>query len=129
MLSSEKGTILFELKFYETRNGDVPIADFLDKLKISAEKSKEARINRQKILVYMAALAEKGVLLGEPYVKQIEGDIWELRPLKNRVFFFYWKDNTYVLLHHFVKKTKKTPSKEIKKAKRNRDDWLERNGR
>ncbi|MBQ6259576.1 MAG: type II toxin-antitoxin system RelE/ParE family toxin, partial [Lachnospiraceae bacterium] len=42
-------------------------------------------------------------------------------------FFFYWKDNTFVLLHYFVKKSQKTPKKEIEKAKRNRDDWLKRN--
>ncbi|MDZ5724784.1 type II toxin-antitoxin system RelE/ParE family toxin [Acetobacterium sp. K1/6] len=38
-------------------------------------------------------------------VKHIDGDIWELRPLADRIFFFYWKDNTFVLLHYFHKKT------------------------
>ncbi|MBQ6134668.1 MAG: type II toxin-antitoxin system RelE/ParE family toxin [Lachnospiraceae bacterium] len=31
------------------------------------------------------------------------------------------------MLHYFVKKSQKTPKKEIEKAKRNRDDWLKRN--
>ena len=68
-----------------------------------------------------------GTRLGKPYVKHIEGDIWELRPLSNRIFFFYWKNNKFVLLHHFIKKSQKTPTKEISKAKNNLKDFLERN--
>jgi len=117
---------MFEIEFYEDARGVVEIADYLDELKEKAVTSKDARIKRQKILAYMAALQEKGTLLGEPFIKHIENDLWELRPLNNRVFFFYWRDNTYVMLHHFVKKTKKIPKKEIDKAKSNRDDWLER---
>ena len=118
---------MFDLRFYETKRGDVPIADYLDELKKVSSTNKDARINRRKILAYMAALSEKGTLLGEPYVKPVVEDIWELRPLKNRIFFFFWKDDTYVLLHHFIKKTKKTPKKEIQQAINNRNDWLERN--
>ncbi|MCL1996371.1 MAG: type II toxin-antitoxin system RelE/ParE family toxin [Defluviitaleaceae bacterium] len=33
-----------------------------------------------------------------------------------------------MLLHHFVKKTKKTPSKEIEQAERNKQDFIERSG-
>ena len=118
---------MFDLEFYEDRRGNVEIADYLDELREKAKTSKDARINRQKILAYMAALQESGTRLGEPFVKLIEEDIWELRPLNNRIFFFYWKDNTFVLLHYFVKKSQKTPKKEIEKAKQNRDDWLKRN--
>ena len=49
--------------------------------------------------------------------KHIEGDIWELRPLRERVFFVAWYNNSYVLLHHFTKKTQKTPKDKIKLAK------------
>ena len=35
-------------------------------------------------------------------------------------------NGSYVLLHHFIKKTQKTPSKEIEKAKRELADLLER---
>ncbi|WYD14179.1 type II toxin-antitoxin system RelE/ParE family toxin [Fusobacterium animalis] len=27
-----------------------------------------------------------------------------LRPLNNRIFFFYFKDNKFILLHYFIKK-------------------------
>ena len=58
----------------------------------------------------------------------LKGDIWELRPLDNRIMYAYWKDNTFVLLHYFNKKTKKTPKSEIQIAKNNLKDFLERNG-
>ena len=74
----------------------------------------------------MKALSLYGTRLGTPFVKHIEGDLWELRPLRNRIFFFYWKDNRFVLLHHFIKKSQKTPAKEIQRAKLNLKDFLER---
>lgn len=64
------------------------------------------------------------------FYETIDGisELWELRPGHNRVLFFYHKDNTYVLLHHFRKKTQKTPRREIDKAKAERDDWVRRMG-
>ncbi len=41
------------------------------------------------------------------------------------LYFFCEKDN-FVLLHTFRKKTKKTPRREIEKAKLERDDYLKR---
>lgn len=56
--------------------------------------------------------------MGEPYLKHITDDIWELRPKKVRIFFSYLGDNKYVLLNYFIKKTKRTPIREIIKAKK-----------
>lgn len=120
---------MYNLEFYEDRRGYVDITHYLDELNNRANSSKDARINWHKMLEYMAALEEKGTSLGEPFVKHLEEDIWELRPLNNRILFFFWKDDTYVLLHRFVKKTNKTPKREIEMAKRKRDDWLERKGK
>lgn len=63
---------------------------------------------------------------GLPAIKYIEGDIWKLRPTQGRILFAYWKDDKFILLHHFVKKMKKTPRREIDQAKRNLKDFLER---
>ncbi|MBR5789181.1 MAG: type II toxin-antitoxin system RelE/ParE family toxin [Lachnospiraceae bacterium] len=64
--------------------------------------------------------------MGEPFVKHIEGKIWELRPLRYRFFFFYWKDNTYVVLNYYIKKTGKTPRREIEEAFALMNDFVER---
>jgi phage-related protein len=58
----------------------------------------------------------------------LEGDIWELRPLRDRIFFAGIKGGKYVLLHHYFKKTQKTPRREIEKAKREWEDFKERSG-
>ncbi|MBR5565999.1 MAG: type II toxin-antitoxin system RelE/ParE family toxin [Roseburia sp.] len=118
---------MFEVMFYRDKDGKSEISDYLDDLEKKSETDKNARVNKDKILAYMIALGEYGTRIGKPFIKHIEGDLWELRPLRNRIFFFYWKDNRYVLLHYFIKKTQKTPKKEIEKAKSNLKDYLERN--
>lgn len=52
--------------------------------------------------------------------------IWELRPLRDRILFFAYIDNKIVLLSHFQKKTQKTPKREIKKAEKLMNDYIER---
>lgn len=79
-------------------------------------KSKDARIKINKITEYFDKLEKFGVLIGKPEVKHIEGELYELRPLKDRFFFFYKHENKYIVLNHFIKKSQKTPSKEIEKA-------------
>lgn len=66
----------------------------------------------------MRMLEEKGLEIGEPYIKHINGNIWELRPLRDRILFATWENNKFIILNQFVKKTQKTPKKEIEKAKR-----------
>ena len=119
---------MFEVIFYRDQNGKSEVVDYLDELGKNANTDKKDRINRQKILAYLQVLSQYGTRMGQPYVKHIEDDIWELRPLRNRIFFFYWKDNKFVILHCFTKKTQKTPAKEIERAKRNRKDCLKRGG-
>ncbi len=119
---------MYELIFYHSRNGISEIEAHLDELAKKAQTNKTSRINREKILAYMKALSLYGTRLGMPFVKHIGGDLWELRPLSNRIFFFYWKDNQFVLLHHFIKKSQKTPTKELQQAKLKLKDFLERSG-
>jgi len=117
---------MFEVEFYEDRQGRQPIREVLLELRDKTQTTKDARIQYEKILTHIRALENYGTRIGEPQVKHIDGDIWELRPLSHRILFFYWHNNKFILLHHFMKKTKKTPQKEIDQAKRNLKDFLER---
>jgi len=117
---------MFHIMFYRDKNGNSEIIDFLDELQKKGKTSKTDRVNRIKILAYLQALKEYGTHIGQPIVKHIEGSLWELRPLKNRIFFFCWKEDTFVLLHHFIKKSQKTPEKEIEKARLRQKDFLKR---
>ena len=119
---------MFEVHFYEDRQGRQPIKELLTTLRDEAQNSKDARIQYQKILTYIRSLETYGTRIGEPVVKHIGGDIWELRPMAHRILFFYWQDNKFILLHHFVKKTNKTPHREIKQAQRNMEDFKKRKG-
>ena len=117
---------MFKLIFYKDRNDYDPLAEYLNELSKKAVTSKTERIKLKKIVEYLELLEKHGTRLGEPHVKHIEGNIWELRPLSNRIFFFYWKAGKLIMLHHFMKKTQRTPQREIEQAKRNQKDFLER---
>ena len=95
--------------------------------KLRKRNDKNSRINLNKINDYIEALSKYGTYLGEPYIKHLDGEICELRPLKNRIMFFAYDGKQFVLLSHFIKKTQKTPKREIDKAKRLMKDYLERN--
>ena len=117
---------MYDVKFYKDKNGVEPIADYIEDLREKSYSNKDSRINFNKIVAYIDLLCEKGTRIGEPVTKHLDGDIWELRPLKNRILYAYYKDNVFILLHHFIKKTKKIPQQEIEQAKQNLKDYLER---
>ena len=115
---------MFNVEFYETQDGKSQIWEFLEDLRIKAATSKDARIQHKQASLYIELLQQNGTRLNENIAKHLEDGIWELRPGINRVFYFFFQDNTFVLLHQFRKKTQKTPKREIEKAKRERDDYL-----
>lgn len=118
---------MYQIEFYEDKNGKSDIIDFIKDLNVKANTNKESRINFNKIVAYLDILEEMGTRVGAPVTKHLDGEIWELRPLKNRLLYAYYKNNKFIILHHFVKKTQKTPKREIEQAKRNLQDYLERN--
>ena len=107
----------FKAEYYE--NGDeIPVKEFLDSLDVKM---------RAKFLMEIKLLEEKGNQLREPYSKPLRDGIFELRAKVgtdiSRVLYFL------ILTHGFIKKTRKTPSSEIEKAKQYRKDFIERNGK
>ena len=115
---------MYNVQFYETQDGKSQIWEFLEDLRIKAATSKDARIQHKQASLYIELLQQNGTRLNENITKHLEDGIWELQPGNNRVFYFFFQDNTFVLLHQFRKKTQKTPKREIEKAKRERDDYL-----
>ena len=115
---------MYRVFYYKDRNGKSPIEDYIKAL--SAKGGKDSRIRLNKIYEYIKYLSESGQQAGAPYVKHLDGDVWELRPIRDRILFAAWDGKSFILLHHFVKKTQKTPPREIKQAKRNLADYRER---
>lgn len=115
---------MYQIHFYKDKNGKEPVKEYLKKL--GTKNDKNSRINFNKIRDYIKTLSEYGTRAGEPYIKHLSGEIWELRPLRNRILFFAYDGEKYILLSHFIKKTQKTPKKEIEKAKSLMNDYKER---
>ena len=115
---------LHEIQIYKDRKGNEPVAEYIAEL--ASRKDKDSRIKLNKIREYIKILSEYGTQAGEPYIKHLDGDIWELRPLRDRILFVGWINDSYVLLHQFMKKTQKTPAREIEKAKRELAEMIER---
>lgn len=116
---------MYKIHYYKDKNGRSPVEEYLRELE--KRKDKDSRIKLNKINNYLKMLRRDGLRLGEPYIKHLEGDIWELRPIRDRILFAVWReDGGFMLLHLFVKKTQKTPSSEIEQAKREYKDILER---
>ena len=78
------------------------------------EKAQVAQyLNRQEAL---------GHRIKEPVSKHLRDGINELRPGPHRLLFFYQKGQI-VMVHVFRKKTRKTPSREVKTAIHKRSVW------
>ena len=115
---------MHKIYFYRDKNGKEPVYDYLREL--TQKKDKDSRIKANKISDYIEVLSRYGTQAGEPYIKHLDGEIWELRPLRDRILFVAWQNDGYVLLHSFMKKTQKTPQREIERAKRELADLIER---
>ena len=111
----------FEIIFYKTEKGEVPVADFLDSLDVKM---------REKMLMSIRLIKEKGFKVRLPYSEELEDGIFELRAKVGsnitRVLYFFFVGRKIVLTNGFVKKTQKTPKAEIERAKRYRKDFFSR---
>lgn len=115
---------MYQIFFYKDKNGKEPVLEYLREL--SSKKDKNSRIKANKINDYIETLKQYGTRAGEPYIKHLDGDIWELRPIRDRILFAAWDGQNFILLHYFTKRTQKTPSREIERAKKNLTDYRER---
>ncbi|MBO4668798.1 MAG: type II toxin-antitoxin system RelE/ParE family toxin [Lachnospiraceae bacterium] len=112
---------VFEVLFYECPDGHEPAREFLEGL--------EPKM-RSKMDMLVTLLQEYGNLLQFPYSEHLADGIFELRAKFgsdiSRVLYFFYVGKRIVLTNGFVKKTQKTPPREIELAKKYRKDYLER---
>lgn len=108
----------------KTSSGKSELKEYINKL--STKKDKDSKIKYNKIIAYIRMLKQNGLNIGEPYIKHLESEIWELRPLRDRILFASWYNNKFVLLSVFMKQTQKTPKNEIERAKRMLGDYIKR---
>ena len=117
---------MYRIEFYEKENGESDVWIFLEELRAASATSKDARIQYKQMMLYIQLLEQNGTRMPDNITKHLGDNIWELRPGNNRVFYFYFENDVFVLLHHFRKKSQKTPTREIEQAKAERNDYLAR---
>lgn len=113
----------FIVKFYQKDDGTYPAEEFIRSLDL-----------KMMVRLYgiIDILEEKGNLLREPYSKYLEDGIFEIRAKIGtnitRVLYFFYHGREIILTNGFIKKTQKTPKKEIELAKKYRNDYLRKAG-
>ena len=111
----------FKVLFYQKADGSEPVKQFLNSL----DKKMSAKMVRT-----IEALQNNGNDLRESYSKHLDDGIFELRAKVgtdiSRVLYFFFIGQRVILTNGFIKKTQKTPKKEINLAKKYRNDFLQR---
>ena len=111
----------YEVEYYELPDGSRPAEEFI----LAQDVKMQA-----KIFMALEFLEEKGPMLREPFSKPLCEGIFEVRAKQgtdiSRVLYFFVVGKKVILTNGFVKKTQKTPPREIEKAKRYRADHQQR---
>lgn len=107
--------------FYKTAMNKCPVEDFLDSL--------PEKVLHKTLAIFK--LVENQDFVSVRFFKRLKDtNLWEIRIQYGssiyRYLCFQVQNAVIVLTHGFVKKTKKTPSKEIDKAEAYRKDHLRR---
>ena len=107
--------------FYKTADGKCPVQEFLDSLPGKAAQK----------VAWVLNLLEDVQIVPSSYFKKLVGteEMWECRVQfasnAYRLFCFF-VDDSVVLTHGFIKKSQKTPVREIERGEAYRRDFLER---
>ena len=116
----------YEIEFVELGSDEKPFENFVLDLPIKERAKIFETIN------YFLELKNNNLPIKEKLSKYLENGIFELRIYLRdkiaRTLYFYQKDAKIIITHGFIKKTQKTPRKEIEKAKTLRELYNKRMG-
>lgn len=111
----------FIVEFFEKEDGTVPAEEFI----LSQNVKMRAKLFRM-----LELLELKGIELREPYSKMLCDGIYEVRAKQgtdiSRVLYFFVIERRIILTNGFVKKTQKTPKREIELAIKYRELYKRR---
>ena len=115
---------MFDIDYYVTKEGYCPIMDFFSTLDDKM---------RAKCFRLLELLEKNGNELREPYSKYLGSGLFELRVKQSsnviRIVYFFVIEHRIIITNGFVKKTLKTPRRDIELAKKYREDFLLREER
>ena len=79
-----------------------------------------------KVFKVVELLKKYGHAVLETHIKHIDEKIWEIKVDRYRVFYFLYENQHYILVRAFMKKTQKTPKREIEIAEKRYADYVAR---
>ena len=104
--------------YYISQNGDNPVREFL----LSLEIRQQAKIRR-----ILATITEYGLQPVIPHLRKLTGTpLWEIRILGQdniRILYVTAHREAILALHGFIKKSQKTPEREINTALERYKEW------
>ena len=104
-----------QVVFYTTTTGHEPVREWLRSLQNAERKQIGEDIKT----------VQFGWPIGMPVVEKLDRDLWEVRSkLKNKIsrVIFTVYENQIVLLHGFIKKSRKIPLEDLELAQRRMND-------
>ena len=114
--------MMFDIDYCKEAGGDVPAKEFIDGLRPKM---------KAKVLGRLALLEEYGPRLPMPFARPLKDGIYELRTPQGsditRMLYFFVIGERVIVTHGFVKKSQKTPKREIERALRMREEWKSQN--
>ena len=116
---------MFNVEHYVTESGHDYVKDYIDD--ISKNYGMKDLVLVDSAIKLLENHGFEAIKYRAQLIKKLDGDLYELRPGKNRLLFFFFDGKRFVLLHAFRKKTQKTPQHEIYTAQLRMKDYKRRN--
>ena len=112
---------MYEVEFYKDRKERCFVIELLNELQTKV---------RAKVVKWMDKLEKEGPDLPRPYTDIVKGKIRELRvgfSSNEYRFLYFFFGKRIIITHGFLKKADSIPKREIERAERIMQDFLERN--
>jgi len=112
----------YQIIYFQKQNGKIPVFKYIEK---SGKK------DQIKMFDYISNLLIYPEFRKEPFSRHLSGKLRELKVdfshNSHRIIYFFRIKKIIILLHAFKKKTSKTLAKEIAKAKKYMQEYLNNN--
>ena len=110
----------WEIIYFITASGENPVKEFIESLQLR---------QKSKIFGIFENIQKYGLDSVIPHIKKLTGTpLWEIRILGQdniRVIYLVPKSTTVLVLHGFIKKTQKTPERELSQALKRYKLWID----
>ncbi len=104
--------------YFLVREGRRPVGAFVDSLQRGDVQT------HRKVVAAIDWVAKNGLSQNDEQCKQLEPDLWELKPSSQARLFFIVRDRELYFLSAYKKKRNRLRREEVKRARRIRDEYL-----